>query len=97
MATDVGNQPALERQKASISVEGERSLGVQIAAVIIRHEGFAAYRRPLDRAAKTPGRPGDNAVLRIRPVARAEIAADVVGDHEDLLFRYAHDPWRCRA
>ncbi len=79
---DVGRA---HRQELSILAQGELDLHDEVAPLVIAEEGLRAGRRILDRTAKLARGPQDQPELDEDTVAGAEIAADVVGQHPQLV------------
>ena len=78
---DIADIGGAHGDEAMLLVERQFDLGHQIAALIIAEEGFRARRGEFHRPADFSRRPQHQAELDKDAVARAEIAADVVGQH----------------
>ena len=77
------------RQDAAALVERQLDLGDEIAALVVGEERLRARRGVFDRALELARRPQHQAELDERPVARAEVAADVIGQDAQLVGRDA--------
>ncbi len=94
---DVVQRFELHREEAAIGVERERGLDVLVAALRIGEEALGAVGAPFHGPAEEARRNGGEDVLGIEIAARAEAAADIVGDHAKPLGRHAehlrkHEP-----
>src|SRR6516162_3007653 len=76
-------------EKAAVSGERQLDLGDEVTSLVVAEERLGAGGGELDRAAELARGPQHQAELDERAVARAEIAADVVGEDAQLLRRDA--------
>ena len=89
IGADVGDGVDLEREEVSVPVERELGAGLVPAALIVRHEAFAARRDPSHRTPQAARGPCDDRLFRIVLSLVAEAAADVGGDQPDRGLRQA--------
>ena len=62
-------------------------MGDVVAAMGVGNETLGTLSRPLDRPAHFLGRPGDEGFLGIVKNLRTKAAADIGGDHAQLVLR----------
>ncbi len=87
IGAEIGDGLNAQAEEAAVPVERQLGLGDVVAALGVGHERLRALRRPLDRAAELPRRPGDDDLLGVVEDLRAEAAADVGRHHAQLVLR----------
>src|SRR5215831_10902569 len=87
VAAEIGDGLDPQPEKLAVGVEPELGLGDVIAAVSVRHESFAPLADPLDRPPDLAAGPGHNGLFGVVELLHAESAADIGGDHPQLLLR----------
>ncbi len=86
---DIAQILAPEREEAAVGRERQRRFHGEIAALIVGEHRLAARRTVFHRALQAPRRPQRQRVFDIRPVLRAEIAADIGRDDVERSGREA--------
>ncbi len=79
-----------QRQEFSAVVERELGLCHRVASLRVGHEGFRARRLPAHRAAEFFRRHQQHRIFRIDRRFHAEGAADVGGEHPQLVVGHPH-------
>ena len=86
---DIADVGRAHGEEAAVAGERQLDLGDEVAALVVAQERLGARRRELDRTAELARRPEHQAELDEDAVARAEIAADVVGQDAQPVGRDA--------
>ena len=90
-AADAGQMANAQGEKPAVGVERKLGLRHGVARLIVAEERFAARRHPMHRPADPPRRNQEDRVFRVDRGLHAERAADVVGQHGELLALQTHD------
>ena len=82
---DIADIGGAHGEEAAVAGERQLDLGDEVAPLIVAEKGLRPRRRELDRTAELARGPQHQPELDEHPVARAEISADVVGQHAQLV------------
>ena len=88
VGAEIGEGGEPHRERAPFRVEREFRLHLVVAAVLVGHEASRAVVRPLHRPAEHLRRVQQAGVLGIGVRLHAEGAADIAGQHPELLGRH---------
>src|SRR6476661_10056790 len=88
---DIADIGGAHGEEAAVAGERQLDLGDEVAPLIVAEKGLRPRRRELDRTAELPRGPQHQPELDEHPVARAEISADVIGQHPQLVGVDAED------
>src|SRR3546814_508023 len=91
VGAEIGCRADPEAQEFAVLVQRQLHMAEMVAAMGVGEEGFAALRRPFDRAPNLLGGPDTDGFLGIAEDLRAEAAADIGRDHAHLVLRQAED------
>ena len=89
---DIADVGCAQRQKPAPLIECQLKLRHQVAALVVADETVRTCRGVFDRTSELAGGPQHEPEFNIDAIARAEIAADVIGEHADFV---GLDPEHC--
>src|SRR3546814_21003975 len=84
VGAEIGCRADPEAQEFAVLVQRQLHMAEMVAAMGVGEEGFAALRRPFDRAPNLLGVPAADGFLGIAEALRAEAAADIGRHHAHL-------------
>ena len=87
----VSEMPDAQRQKLALLVERKLDLAERVARLSVAQERLRAGRHPVHRTAGQLSAHHDRDVFGIGAGLEPEGAADIVGEHPQLLLRPVHD------
>src|SRR5437899_2390544 len=88
---DAGKVANSQREKSTVLVKRKFRFRHRVPRLVVAQEGFPAGRHPMDRPADPAGDDQQDGIFRIERGLHAEGAADVVGQHAQLLALETHD------
>ena len=89
IGADIGQQPAAQREELPLRIQSQFHLRHQVAALVVAEERLAALAGPFHRPAQLPRGPDHEQEFREHRVLGAEIAANIVAQHANLVLRHA--------